>query len=281
MEDCSPLRPKFSHTLRARVLEIARPPRIIFSAAPVPGGPLMKATPFEFRNRFWIFGAFFWIGFFLYSFDHINALAYVVHFFHKNDALRPNSLPDSGVIVAAALCFICAALRTWGTAYLKADVMQDASLHAEHIVADGPYRYMRNPLYLGGIFLALGMGLMMSRAGFLLAFFGVTIFSLRLIGLEESNLRAERGESYAEYCRLVPRIIPSLTPRVPSGGLEPHWGQAILGELFMWGFFAAVLAFALTKDQRVLLSVIVLSLALYIVRSYWVASRNRRKSQQS
>jgi protein-S-isoprenylcysteine O-methyltransferase Ste14 len=240
----------------------------------------MKATPFEFRNRFWIFGAFYWIGFALYSFDHVNAVAYITDLIGKNGPSKPNSLPLAGVIVAAVLCFLCAALRTWGTAYLKADVMQDASLHAERIVADGPYRYTRNPLYLGGILLAFGMGLMMSRAGFVFAALGVTTFSLRLIGLEESNLRAERGESYAEYCRLVPRIFPALTPRVPSGGLQPHWGQAFSGELFMWGFFVAVLAFAVTQNQVILFSVIALSLVLYILRSYMVASRNRRKSPQ-
>jgi protein-S-isoprenylcysteine O-methyltransferase Ste14 len=238
----------------------------------------MKATPFEFRNRFWIFGAFYWIGFTFYSVDHVNAGAFIAQLVEKSGPSRPNSLPLAGVVIAAVFCFLCAALRTWGTAYLKADVMQDASLHAEQIVADGPYRYMRNPLYLGGILLALGMGLMMSRAGFLFCVLGVTVFSLRLIGLEESNLRVERGESYAEYCRLVPRIFPSLAPRVPSGGLRAHWGQAFSGELFMWGFFLAVLAFALTQDQRVLLGVIFLSLGLYIARSYMVASRNRKKS---
>lgn len=240
----------------------------------------MKATPFEFRYRFWIFGAFYWIGFSLYSIDHVNAAAYITDLIEKNGPSKPGTLPLTGVVIAAVLCFLCAALRTWGTAYLKADVMQDASLHAERIVADGPYRYMRNPLYLGGIVLAFGMGLMMSRAGFVLAAIGVTIFSLRLIGLEESNLLAERGESYAEYCRLVPRIFPALTPRVPSGDLQPHWGQAFSGELFMWGFFVAVVAFALTQDQRVLIGVIFLSLGLYIARSYMVVSRNRKKSAQ-
>jgi protein-S-isoprenylcysteine O-methyltransferase Ste14 len=263
------------------VLEIGFAPRIILRIAQVPGGTSMKATPFEFRNRFWIFGAFYWIGFAFYSFDHVNAIAYILSLFQRSGEAKANSISVGGVAVAAVLCFLCAALRTWGTAYLKADVMQDASLHAERIVADGPYRYMRNPLYLGGILLAFGMGLLMSRAGFLFCVLGVTIFSLRLIGLEESSLRAERGESYAEYCRLVPRVLPSLTPRVPSGGMQPQWGQAFSGELFMWGFFVAVVAFAVTQNQYVLLGVIVVALALYIMRSYMVVSRNRRKSQQS
>jgi hypothetical protein len=43
----------------------------------------------------------------------------------------------------------------------------------------------------------------------------------------------------------------------------------------------AVVAFAVTQNQYVLLGVIVVALALYIMRSYMVVSRNRRKSQQS
>jgi protein-S-isoprenylcysteine O-methyltransferase Ste14 len=238
----------------------------------------MRATPFEFRNRFWIFGAFYWIGFSLYSFDHVNVAQFVSDRITGVAASKHTELPLWGVATAAVFCFLCAAFRTWATAYLRADVMQDASLHAEKIVADGPYRHVRNPLYLGGVLLAFGMGLMMSRVGFLISFFGVAIFSLRLIGLEESNMRKERGESFAEYCRLVRRLLPSIRAKVPASGLRPHWGQAFLGELFMWGFFVAVAAFGITENQKVLFGVIALSLLVYVVRSYVVASRNKKKT---
>ena len=59
-------------------------------------------------------------------------------------------------------------------------------------------------------------------------------------------------------------ILPALTPRVPLGGLEPHWAQAFGGELFMWGFFVAVATFAITQNQKVLFGVIVLSLVLLL-----------------
>ena len=39
----------------------------------------MKATDFEFRNRFWIFGLIFGVGFWLYAFDHINIVQYLVN----------------------------------------------------------------------------------------------------------------------------------------------------------------------------------------------------------
>src|SRR5579862_3175684 len=40
-------------------------------------------------------------------------------------------------------------LRVWGTAYLGTGVMRGAAMQGEAFVAAGPYRYVRNPLYLG------------------------------------------------------------------------------------------------------------------------------------
>jgi hypothetical protein len=45
--------------------------------------------------------------------------------------------------------------------------MRDSRVHTERVLADGPYRYVRNPLYLGNILMATGIGLMASRIGFL------------------------------------------------------------------------------------------------------------------
>jgi protein-S-isoprenylcysteine O-methyltransferase Ste14 len=239
--------------------------------------PSMKATPWEFSNRFWIFGAFYWFGFALYSVDPVNAINFATAKLIAAGVPAKLPLDTIGVGIAAFFCFLCAMLRTWATSYLRTDVMQDASLHAEKIVADGPYRHMRNPLYLGGMLLAVGMGLLMSRTGFVFAVLGVIIFSLRLIGLEESNLLTERGASFAEYCRLVPRIIPSLGPRVPGSGIQPHWAQAFVGEFFMWGFFLGVLVFAITQNQKLFYIVIGLAVLSYVVRSYFVVRQNRKR----
>lgn len=235
----------------------------------------MKATDFEFRNRFWIFGGFYWIGFALYNLDRLNIIQFAVDRAIGANGTHANLWLRIGLAFAASLCFLCAALRTWATAYLNADVMQDHALHSEKIVADGPYRHVRNPLYLGGMLLAVGMGLLMSRSGFIFVVIGVAIFSLRLIGLEEANLAKERGASFVEFCRRVPRLLPSLAPRVPASGLQPQWKQAFLGELFMWGFFLAALGFAISLQAKYLIAIIVVALAAYIVRSYWVFRRRK------
>jgi len=75
-------------------------------------------------------------------------------------------------------------------------------------VADGPYRHLRNPLYLGTILLAVAIGTMASRIGFLVLTVGMILFVYRLILREEANLLRSQGESYRRYFEAVPRLIP-------------------------------------------------------------------------
>jgi protein-S-isoprenylcysteine O-methyltransferase Ste14 len=166
-------------------------------------------------------------------------------------------------------------IRTWAAAYLRSDVVQDPNLHVEAIVADGPYRHVRNPLYLGSILLALGFAFLASRTGFVLIICGLTIFFLRLIGLEESRLEREQSERYREFCRRVPRLFPALLPRVAASGVKPQWGQAFFGEIFMWGFFVGIAVFAITLKIVVTWIIIGLALLFYIVRSYVLQARRK------
>jgi protein-S-isoprenylcysteine O-methyltransferase Ste14 len=237
----------------------------------------MKATDFEFRNRFWIFGLIFGLGFWLYALDHVNVVQYLVNITIGENSPHADLMIRSGLAFAALVMLLTALLRTWATSYLRSDVMQDHDLRAEKVVASGPYRHVRNPLYLGNILMAFGMGLLASRVGFVVIVVGNSVFCRRLIGLEESNLQKEQGESYREFCRRVPRLWPSLQPRLPDSGLKAHWKQAFVGELFMWGFFAAVAAFAVTLNDKVLWTTMGVSIILYIASSYLISWR--KKSQ--
>ncbi len=238
----------------------------------------MKATEFEFRNRFWIFGMIFGVGFWLYALDHLNAVQYLVNLTVGENSPHADRLERCALAFAALLVLLTALLRTWATSYLRSDVMQDNNLRAEKVVASGPYRRVRNPLYLGNILMAFGMGLLASRVGFLLIVMGNLIFCLRLIGLEESNLQKEQGQSYLKFCRLVPRLWPSLQPRLPDSGLRPHWKQAFVGELYIWGFFAAVAAFAVTLKPKVLWITMAVSIISYIASSYIISARKKSET---
>jgi protein-S-isoprenylcysteine O-methyltransferase Ste14 len=229
----------------------------------------MIATEFEFRHRSLLNLLHFWIAFQLYSFDHVNVVAAVVR-----GSSHPVMLSRVFFGFSALLLFCAASMRTWGAAYLRSSVVHDTELHTERLVADGPYRHLRNPLYLGTFLFSIGLGLLASRSGFAVLAVGAAFRISRLIGREESELAKQQGESFREFCRRVPRLIPSLRPRVPSGGLRPQWGQALWGEALMWGFFVTMVAFTITLRPRVADVLGGISVALWLIQQLM---RRRRK----
>jgi protein-S-isoprenylcysteine O-methyltransferase Ste14 len=209
---------------------------------------MVKASALEFRLRFWIFLLVYTLGF-VAPWDAVVRL----------DGSGPNAhvwgllavlLSKSGtmsieaafnaVLLMGILCAGTGAwLRTWASAYLGADVMGDTRMHGDGVVVDGPYRYVRNPLYLGAWVHTLALALLMPVSGAIFTIGLLTLFELRLILGEEDYLRGRLGEAYAAYCARVPRLLPAPRARVPASGARPKWGQAALAEIFMWGMTAS------------------------------------------
>lgn len=80
-----------------------------------------------------------------------------------------------------------------------------------HLVLAGPYRYVRNPMYLGVLAAILGQGLFLaSRPVLIYAAVAALCFHLIVIAYEEPHLRRVFGEEYAAYCRQVRRWLPHL-----------------------------------------------------------------------
>lgn len=76
-------------------------------------------------------------------------------------------------------------------------------------VAVGPYRWVRNPMYLGGVALLAGFGLW-HRSPSMTAFAGVFLLAAHLFVRfrEEPKLEERFGEAYREYRRRVNRWVP-------------------------------------------------------------------------
>ena len=84
------------------------------------------------------------------------------------------------------------------------------------LVVRGPYRYVRNPMISGIVFVLFGeAAVLLSRAqaGWALAFLAANAIYIPL--LEEPMLETRFGEPYAEYRRHVPRFLPRLRPWSP------------------------------------------------------------------
>jgi len=82
-----------------------------------------------------------------------------------------------------------------------------------HLVIRGPYRFVRNPMYIGGG-LALASAALFYWSWPLLAYAGLFFVATHLFVLsyEEPTLRRTFGPDYEAYCRQVHRWRPSLSP---------------------------------------------------------------------
>jgi len=228
----------------------------------------MRAAKFEFEKRLWVITGIYAVAFSIRVFDHLPFIVVLRHLIAPSIGRGTREAETFARIVIAAgalLVFLAAAIRTWGAAYLKTDVVHDTAQHSETLVADGPFRYTRNPLYLANLPMAAGIGVLASRWGFIFLVLVNWIFVYRLIFREEEALLRTQGESYRTYCRSVPRFWPSLKPRVSSGNLTPQWGQAFAGEIFVWFFGVAELAIAVTLNPRIGYTLFALGFAGYFI----------------
>jgi protein-S-isoprenylcysteine O-methyltransferase Ste14 len=238
----------------------------------------VRATQFEFEKRFWIIMLIYFAGFALSAIDQTPFIVWLRHLVAPSIARGSAGAETSARIVIAAgalLVFLAAAIRTWGAAYLRTDVVHDTAQHSEALVADGPFRYTRNPLYLANLPMAAGVGMLASRSGFIFLLLANWIFVYRLIFREEEALRENQGESYLAYCRSVPRFWPSLRSRLPSGSRKPQWGQAFAGETFVWLFGVAELAIALTLKPEIAYVLFGLGFVAHFIISHGIQRRKR------
>jgi len=79
---------------------------------------------------------------------------------------------------------------------------------ASAFVAVGPYRFTRNPMYVGMTALVAGLGLLVERLGVTLAAFAAAwVIGRFVIPREERYLERRFGASYVDYKRRVRRWL--------------------------------------------------------------------------
>lgn len=210
----------------------------------------MRASNFEFRNRFWVISALFFAAFGMYIFDQRNAAQMFARLLGQDSQVGIQLVFGGGALIA----LLAAWIRTWASAYLHSSVVKDGDIHTDRLVADGPYRHLRNPLYLGTLLLGISFGLIASTTGFFVLVIGLTVFTSRLIGREEAELEAVQGAAYRRYVRAVPALVPAFEPRVDARGARPQWKQAFIGEAWMWLFGVGCALFAVTLNRWILCS---------------------------
>lgn len=172
-----------------------------------------------------------------------------------------------GATTGLATLFAClgALLRTWGGAYLGEGVVFDPQAQSHDFAVSGPFRYVRNPLYLGTMLHTLALSLLMSWEGAVFAILAIAALQMVLIFSEERFLTSRLGPVYGEYVREVPRLVPRVSGVAARGSAEANWPRAFASETYMWGTAISFAAFGSTYNALLILQGVMISFGLSIV----------------
>ena len=245
----------------------------------------MTSTPFLFRFRYAIHTIIFVLGFFApwnywLHLDHGKTVwEYLAIVFFQHGWLRFEAATVALLLVAIAFAAVGAWLRTWGSAYMGMGVVQSSAMHsggsgsqtASPMVADGPYRHVRNPLYLGTFLHTVGLTLIMPPSGAVFAIVAIGVVQWLLIFAEEPFLRAKLGQAYRDYAARVPRLLPAAPARVPAGSAQPQWRQAMLCELYFIAVPVGFAVFGWRYDAMLLVRCVVVAFGLQLVARAFVS----------
>ena len=121
-------------------------------------------------------------------------------------------LPESLRLALAGLCLLAGLLldgwSLWNFRRQRTTVNPLAPGRASAVVQSGPYRFTRNPMYLGMGLVLVGWAVWLGNAAALL---GLPLFVVLLDTLqikpEERVLRQRFGEAYARYAARVRRWV--------------------------------------------------------------------------
>ena len=120
---------------------------------------------------------------------------------------RPTPL---GVSIGFAFVALGEAIRFWAAGHLRKTV---------ELVTSGPYRYTRNPLYLGRLLIFTGLCIMARLSwalNWIVLAVGLAIFFgyylPRKERVEPARLEQVHGEAFRRYRRAVPALLPTLQP---------------------------------------------------------------------
>ena len=114
-------------------------------------------------------------------------------------------------------------IRIWAVSYAGGKT-RTRKVGAPALCTSGPYSFTRNPLYLGNMFMYIGIAMVAGAPNIILMI--STVFSFFLIqytfivSLEEETLTTLFGEQYNNYKKHVPAIFPRLRPWKGNGTVK-------------------------------------------------------------
>ncbi len=128
-------------------------------------------------------------------------------------------------VIGILLIIIGVLIRLWASGHLR---------KRRKLTISGPYKYVRNPLYLGSVFIGLGFwGMSNQFFLFMIFFFVFTVMYAKTVEREEKELLQVFGKPYEKYLKDVPRFIPSLKNFRSKDEEKFSWANSIKNKEYM------------------------------------------------
>lgn len=135
------------------------------------------------------------------------------------------------LIVGFCVVFLGECIRFWGVSIAGAETRTTGKVGSTFLITNGPFAYVRNPLYVGNMLLYGGIGVMsMALFPWLLIIASVWFYIqyLLIVTQEEEYLAGQYGDEYATYRsevrRFFPRPTPYISQRPAAKTLDPAEG---------------------------------------------------------
>jgi protein-S-isoprenylcysteine O-methyltransferase Ste14 len=150
----------------------------------------------------------------------------------------PSDVDRPMLLWAGAALVACGELvRLWSVRHIGV-ISRTRSDRLGPLVSSGPFRLIRNPLYIGN--LLLWTGFTVSAQLLWWVFLVAALLALEyhaIVQWEETLLRARFGDEYRAYAARVPRWIPSLRSGPRTSPVEPRtppapysWAETLFSE---------------------------------------------------
>jgi protein-S-isoprenylcysteine O-methyltransferase Ste14 len=148
-----------------------------------------------------------------------------------------------GILIGMILIFLGEGVRIWAAGHLQKN---------EILTVTGPYAYVKNPLYIGSIFITAGFCILADNIYLLAAAF--LMFCFHYIPykkkVEGDRLRKIFGNQFEYYDEKVPDYLPRWTP--------------YSGEKASWQF-----AYFIENSEEGILLIVLAGIVLILSRPYW------------
>jgi len=123
--------------------------------------------------------------------------------------------PTAGSLAAGfVLALLGEAVRFWGVSIAGTETRTTGTVGGTHLFVDGPFGYVRNPLYVVNMAMYVGVGIMANALAPYLVLIAIAFFLIQywlIVKKEEEYLSETFGDEYKRYVQNVRRFVPRLT----------------------------------------------------------------------